>query len=78
LADYGRSFHQEACAAVETSHRPRRRALAGTLVARDATTGASLWTGSTVAHSTSGYTAVVVANSAVDGSRRSGVTVHHP
>ena len=31
MANYGRSFHQEACAAVETPHRPRRRALAGIL-----------------------------------------------
>ena len=52
--------------------------ISGTLVARDATTGATLWTDSTVAHSTSGYTAVVVANGAVYGSRRTGVTAHHP
>jgi outer membrane protein assembly factor BamB len=50
----------------------------GTLVAHDAATGTVLWSDAAAVHSTSGITAVVVANGAVYASRHTGVTAHHP
>jgi hypothetical protein len=38
----------------------------------------SLWSDTTAVRSTSGTTAVVVANGAVYASRNAGVTAHHP